>query len=117
MMPHPARSASGPNAILTNWFEVLTPKNTVALVELDLGESQAIALAIEIGAGVLLIDDKAGRREAMRRGLKVAGTLSVLDDADRADLVSFDQAIARLRKTSFRLSQAVLAEIMQKRAR
>ena len=95
----------------------MSPRNAVALTRLDLGESQAIALASELGGAVVLIDELAGRQEATRRGLKVAGTLSVLDDADRAGLVKFDEAIARLRKTSFRVSQAVLAEIEQKRSR
>jgi predicted nucleic acid-binding protein len=99
------------------WLEVINPKNTVALSQLDLGESQAIALASELGGTVVLIDELAGRQEATRRGLKVAGTLSVLDDADQAGLVNFDEAIARLLKTSFRVSQAVLAEIKQKRSR
>jgi len=99
------------------WLEVLSPKNTVALAELDLGESQAIALAIEMGAGVVLIDEQAGRQEATRRGLKVAGTLSVLDDADQAGRVNFDQGVARLRETSFRVSQAGMVDIMQKRSR
>ena len=31
-------------------------------------------------------------QEAVRRGLKVAGTLSVLDEADQAGLVIFDNA-------------------------
>jgi predicted nucleic acid-binding protein len=99
------------------WLEILSPKDIVALPQLDLGESQAIALASELGGNVLLIDELAGRQEAMRRGLKVAGTLSVLDDADQAGLVNFDEAIAGLRKTSFRVSQAVLAEIEQQRCR
>jgi predicted nucleic acid-binding protein len=64
----------------------------------------------------VLIDDQAGRREAMRNGLKVAGTLAVLDDADRAGLLDFDQAVGRLRQTTFRLSQAVLTEIARKRS-
>ncbi len=98
------------------WLEVMSPKNTVALAQLDLGESQAIALASELGADVVLIDELAGRLEATRRGLRVAGTLSVLDDADQAGLVKFDEAVARLRRTSFRVSQAVLAEIEQKRS-
>ena len=68
-------------------------------------------------AEVLLIDEQAGRQEAVRRGLRVAGTLSVLDEADQAGLVSFDQAVTQLRKTSFRVSQAVISEIMQKRFR
>ena len=117
-LTHPA--APGPVREWTerrpDWLEVKSPKNTVALAQLDLGESQAIALASELGAGVVLIDELAGRKEATSRGLKVAGTLSVLDDADRAGLVKFDDAIARLRKTSFRVSQAVLAEIEQKRS-
>jgi predicted nucleic acid-binding protein len=100
------------------WLEVVSPKNTVALPQLDRGESQAIALAGELGIDVLLlIDELAGRREAKLRGLKVAGTLSVLDDADRAGLVSFDDAIMRLRTTSFRVSRAILAEIEKKRSR
>jgi predicted nucleic acid-binding protein len=67
-------------------------------------------------ADVLLIDEQAGRQEALHRGLKVAGTLSVLDEADRTGLVILDEAVAELRKTSFRVSQAVLAEIRQRRS-
>jgi len=99
------------------WLEVLSPKNSLNLAQLDPGESEAIALATEMHAEVLLIDERAGRREAVRRGLRVAGTLSVLDEADQAGLVSFDQAVAQLRKTSFRVSQAVLSEVAQKRSR
>jgi len=98
------------------WLEVLTPKSAVVLGQLDLGESQALALACELGVDLLLIDDLAGRLEAMRRGLKVAGTLSVLDDADQAGLVKFDEAITRLRQTSFRVSHGVLTEIERKRS-
>jgi predicted nucleic acid-binding protein len=70
-----------------------------------------------VDADVVLIDEQAGRQEALRRGLKVAGTLSVLDEADQAGLIVFDSVIAELRKTSFRVSQAVLSEISEKRTR
>jgi predicted nucleic acid-binding protein len=60
--------------------------------------------------------DQTGRREATRQGLRVAGTLSVLDDADRAGLLRFDAAVAHLRKTSFRVSEGVLTEIMLRRS-
>ncbi|HEY2015161.1 MAG TPA: hypothetical protein VGH38_16745 [Bryobacteraceae bacterium] len=99
------------------WLEVLGPKDRLVLAQLDLGESEAIALATELHADLLIIDEQAGRQEAVRRGLRVAGTLSVLDEADRGGLVSFDQAVTQLRKTSFRVSQAVLSEIMQRRLR
>ena len=58
-----------------------------------------------------------GRQEAVRRGLRVAGTLSVLDEAEQAGLVNFDVAVAALQETSFRVSQAVLAEVRAKRSR
>src|SRR5205085_1604218 len=41
---------------------------------LDLGESEAIALAIERSADAILIDETASRAEALRRGLVVTGT-------------------------------------------
>ena len=100
-----------------NWVEVLSPKSRLILAQLDPGESEAIALATEVHAEVLLIDEQARRQEALRRGLKVAGTLSILDEADQAGLVVFDDAIAELRKTTFRVSQGVLSEIRERRTR
>src|SRR5439155_25570522 len=57
-----------------SWLEVLSPKGSLTLAQLDLGENEAIALAIEMHAEVVLIDEQAGRQEAARRGLRVAGT-------------------------------------------
>lgn len=98
-----------------SWLQVLSPKNNLLLAELDLGECEAIALATEVGADVLLIDEQAGRQAALGRGLKVAGTLSVLDEADQAGLIVFDDVIGQLRKATFRVSESVLSEIRQKR--
>ena len=100
-----------------SWLELIRPKYSVVLNHLDLGEREAIALAAELNADVLLIDDHAGRQGARRRGLRVAGTLSVLDEADRAGFLNFEHAIAELRKTSFRVAQSVVSEILQKRLR
>jgi predicted nucleic acid-binding protein len=99
------------------WLEVLSPKSSLIPGQLDPGESEAIALAAEVRADVVLMDEQAGRQEAVRRGLKVAGTRSVLDEAEQAGLVNFEKAVAELQKTSFRVSQAVLAEISAKRSR
>lgn len=98
------------------WVEISNPKISAIVEQLDPGESEAIALAVEVHADLVLMDEQAGRQEALRRGLRVAGTLSVLDEADRAALLSFDEVVVELQKTSFRVSQAVLAEIRQKRS-
>lgn len=94
-----------------SWLEVQQPKEPLRLPRLDPGEIEAIALAAELAADVILIDEMAGRREAERQGLPVAGTLSVLDDADRQGLLVFEEAITALQSTSFRISRRVLEGI------
>ena len=99
------------------WLQRFAPRNSIVAERLDPGEREAIALAIETHADLLLIDEVAGRQEATRRGLRVAGTLSVLDQAERAGLLEFDVAVSRLCETSFRISQRVLDEIKERRSR
>jgi predicted nucleic acid-binding protein len=51
------------------------------------GESEAISLALEIGAQWLILDDRPARRLARSLGLPVIGTLGVLLAAKRRGLV------------------------------
>ncbi len=55
--------------------------------ELDRGEAEAIALALQEKADWLLIDERVGRRFAQRVGLKVKGTLGVLLKGVRRDFI------------------------------
>ena len=55
-----------------------------------------------------------GRAEAVRRSLRVTGTLGVLAGAHLAGLLDFDQAITRLHSTNFRLDPE-LARIVRRR--
>lgn len=57
------------------------------LEELDRGESEALALALDLGADLVLMDERAGRSAAKREGLQVIGTLGVLLDAKRRGLI------------------------------
>lgn len=99
------------------WLEIAVPNAPVAGRGIDLGESAAIAVALAFGADSLIIDDRRGREEAKRRGLAVAGTLSVISDAASAGLLDFDAAITELLESNFRVAVEVLSAIRKRRAR
>jgi len=58
---------------------------------LDRGERDTLALAIAKSSTLILMDEAEGRREARARGLKVRGSLAILIEAFRRDLISADQ--------------------------
>ena len=74
---------------LPGWVLVQTPTKplSVSMPNLHRGESDAIALAEELKAPLLLIDDRVGMRVALERGLTITGTLGVLVEAAQARLV------------------------------
>lgn len=79
--------------------------------DLDLGERAAIALAEQLRADLLLIDEAAGRSEARRRSLRVTGTLGVLRAAAEANLLDVREVLDRLRATSFYVDEELLAKV------
>ncbi len=102
---------------LPPWLEIREPREISAMPRIDLGEASAISLAHEyagVGESVLvLLDDLAARREATLRGLDVQGTLGVLLDAHQKKLIDVREAIARLRTTNFRASDAIYNEVLR----
>ncbi len=67
------------------WIKCHTAKNqmlvTVLQRDLDRGESETLALAVEMGADIVLLDEKEGRHAAQRLGARVIGTVGVLLEA------------------------------------
>jgi predicted nucleic acid-binding protein len=97
------------------WLEVRAdPPSDPTLALLDPGERAAIALAQSLNADRLLIDDWDGRAEAERRHLLVTGTLGILAEAHRHQVVDFEAALARLIQTNFYVS-ARLIDVMRRR--
>lgn len=67
--------------------------------DLDAGESEAVALACESNANLLLIDESEGRASAARLGLKVTGVLGILLGAKLdGQITSLRSEIDRLRE-------------------
>jgi predicted nucleic acid-binding protein len=74
------------------------------LDRLDQGEQDAILLAEAVKAERLIIDDLEGRREAANRGLPVIGTLGILAEAARRNLLDLPQVLDALRATNFHVA-------------
>src|SRR5215475_13462885 len=91
------------------WLEVRRLRMTpdLSLYHLDEGEREAIQMAQELGADLLLVDEKAARQEAAKRNLSTVGTLGILDRAADKGLVDFAQALQLLKQTSFYISSSV----------
>jgi predicted nucleic acid-binding protein len=98
------------------WLEVRAPAPFVPFGKLGPGESEAIALAQQIHADLVRIDERVGRNIAKRLGLAVARTLGVIDLAAEKGLLSLPTAIAELRRTTFRLPEKLVAELLKQNA-
>ena len=55
--------------------------------DLDRGEAETIALALELGADLVLLDEKEGRHAAQRFGLRVIGVVGILLEAKTSGAV------------------------------
>ncbi len=56
--------------------------------DLDRGEAEVIALALQAGARLVILDDRLGRRHASRLGLNITGTFGVLLAAKKLGLLA-----------------------------
>ncbi len=117
------RSPKAPLAVkawverLPDWIDIpsLASAPNPELDYLGRGEREAIQLAEERRASLLLIDERKGQSEAARRGLSTTGTLGVLLDAGEAGLIDPPQAYRRLiEETTFRTSPALEGHFLRR---
>lgn len=99
---------------LPDWVEVKIPSMVLLEHGIHLGEAEAIALAIEERAVLLLMDDARGRTYANSQGLRITGTLGVLEAASRRGLVNLPDCIQRLQRTSFRAHPQLLEALLRR---
>lgn len=104
--------------MLPDWVEIrnVTDKHKQQLLELqiDKGESSAIALALEIPESTLIIDDYKARRIAENLHLTYTGTIGVIVKAKLLGIIpSIKPIIEKIKQTNFRISADIELSAMR----
>ena len=95
-----------------HWLKIEKVEKIDKSINLGVGEVEAISLAIELSADLILLDDKPARLAAKERNLKLIGTLGVLKLAGENKLIDFEISLKNLRKTNFRISKFLLEALL-----
>lgn len=98
------------------WVEIHTAKELVEEPDISDTDREAIALAMELGASVLLMDDQQARRCAARLGVATMGTIGILEVAAGRDLVALPEVLAKLRETSCFVTEEIIEAALQRDA-
>jgi predicted nucleic acid-binding protein len=100
------------------WLTVASASNRQHVqdlrMNLDPGEAEAIALAIECRADLLLMDERRGRRIATAGGLAVTGLLGVVANAKRAGLIDLGKPVVEelIHTARFWIGPDLYAEVL-----
>jgi len=74
-------------------------------MQIDKGESSAIALALEIPESTLILDDYKARKIAEKLGLNITGTIGVIIKAKLKGIIpSIKPVLMKIKQTNFRIS-------------
>lgn len=94
---------------LPEWIGILKVtdlrKQQILELQLDKGESSAIALAIEIPNSTVILDDFKARRIATQLGINFTGTIGIIVKAKLNGVIpSIKPFLEKIEKTNFRIS-------------
>ena len=91
-----------------SWLRIVAPTSIELIPGLHPGETAAITLAKETYADRLIMDEYSGRKAAVERGLRVVGTVGLLELAAERGLLELKDAFERVKQTDFWVSHSLL---------
>lgn len=97
-----------------DWLQIQsieTPQEN-ELGKLDPGEREAILLAEQLKANLVILDDKAARQIATERGLTIIGLLGILKDASQSGLLDLKTAFEQLQEVGFWVAPSLLERLL-----
>jgi len=97
------------------WLSIQAPIKILAEVPNDPGEREAISLAKELRADLLLVDDRKARIAARRHGIRLIGTIGILEEAALRHIVDLPAAFQRL-PADFSIHPRILGDALQRDA-
>lgn len=103
----------------TKWIKTREVKNQSFVEQLnarlDLGESEAIALAVELKADILVMDEYQGRRLAQEHGVTIIGLLGILIGAKKRGYIKSVKAHMEdlMKNYGFRISKSVYNQVLR----
>ncbi|TAD92818.1 MAG: DUF3368 domain-containing protein [Bacteroidetes bacterium] len=94
---------------LPEWVEIVNTldksKQRLLELQIDKGESSALALAMENPDSIVILDDNKARKIANQLGLTYTGTIGVIVKAKLQGIIpSIKPVITKIKQTDFRLS-------------
>lgn len=103
---------------LPDWIEIIKVKDKglqLLLQDfLDMGESTALALALETDNATVILDDLKARKLAQKLGLKITGTIGVVVKAKlQGNIPSAKTVLNKILDTDFRINFKTVEEAIK----
>lgn len=105
-------------ALDDRWLRIASLRRPAAKrsPSLGKGETEAIRLALETDDALLVVDGRLARRYALACGIRIVGTVRLLDMAERRGLIRDAESLIRRKSASgYRISPGLLAAVRSER--
>ncbi len=119
-LTEPSSPVSGATEVQTfDWIQTCTVNDRTLVEalsnELDIGEAEAIALAVETQAQQVLIDERRGRLVAARLNLRYIGILGILVEAKSQGLITEVKPVldALINNAGFWVAEALYNRVLR----